>query len=57
MDSRELAKQIICASEDMDFLDYVEIYEEEIDMLEKEINKAKELGLIAILNALEQLSN
>lgn len=57
MDSRELAKQIICASEDMDFLDYVETYEEEIDMLEKEINKAKELGLVAILNALEQLSN
>ena len=57
MDSRELAKQIINASSDMDYLDYVETYDEEIDMLEREIDKAKELGLVYILSALEQLSN
>ena len=33
MDSRELAKQVINASEDMDYLDYTEAYETEVDAL------------------------
>lgn len=56
MDSRELAKQIINASEDMDYLDYTEAYETEINALAKEIDKAKEAGLIYLLSALKSLS-
>jgi hypothetical protein len=56
MDSRELAKQILSASEDMDFLDYTEAYEVEVEALTREINKAKKAGLIYILSALQQLS-
>lgn len=57
MDSRELAKQVINASEDMDYLDYTEAYETEVDALTREIDKAKEYGLVYILSALQQLSN
>jgi len=57
MNSRELAKQIMCASEDMDYLDYVETYDKDVDMLERDIDKAKKLGLVYILSALEILSN
>jgi hypothetical protein len=57
MGSRELAKQILSASENMDYLDYTEAYEVEIDALTKEIDKAKEHGLVYILSALQQLSN
>lgn len=57
MDSRELAKQILSASADMDYLDYVEEYEIEVNALTKEIDKAKEYGLVYILSALENLSN
>lgn len=57
MHSRELAEQIMTDSSDMDFLDYVETYDEEVEALAKEIDKAKELGLVYILSALEMLSN
>lgn len=57
MDSRELAKQILSASEDMDYLDYTEAYEVEVDALTREIDRAKEYGLVYILSALQQLSN
>ena len=57
MDSRELAGQIMTASSDMDYLDYVQTYDEEVEALAKEIDKAKELGLVYILSALEMLSN
>ena len=57
MHSRELAEQIMTASSDMDYLDYVETYDEEIDALTREIDKAKELGLVHILSALKMLSN
>ena len=57
MDSRELAKQILSASADMDYLDYVEEYEIEVNALTKEIDKAKEYGLVYILSVLENLSN
>ena len=57
MDSRELAKQILSASEDMDYLDYTEAYETEVNALAKEIDKAKELGLIYILSVLKSLSD
>jgi len=57
MSSRELAKQIISASADMDYMDYIETYDEEIDMLERDIDKAKELGLIYLLSALKSLSS
>ena len=57
MDSKELAKQILSASEDMDHLDYIETYEVEIEAFTREIDKAKELGLVYILSALEMLSN
>lgn len=57
MHSRELAEQIMTASSDMDYLDYVETYDEEVNALAKEIDKAKELGLVYILSALEMLSN
>ena len=57
MDSRELAKQILSASEDMDYLDYTEAYDVEVDALTREIDKAKEYGLVYILSALQQLSN
>ena len=56
MDSRELAKQIMYASKDMDYIDYVETYDEEVNALAREIDKAKELGLIYLLSALEMLS-
>lgn len=57
MDSRELAKQILSASEDMDYLDYTEAYETEVEALAKEIDRAKEYGLVYILSALQQLTN
>lgn len=57
MDSRELAKQILSASADMDFLDYVEVYDEEVNALTKEIDKARQYNLVYILSALEKLSN
>jgi hypothetical protein len=57
MDSRELAKQILSTSADMDYLDYVEEYEIEVNALTKEIDKAKEYGLVYVLGALENLSN
>ena len=57
MDSRELAKQILSASEDMDYLDYTEAYETEVNALTREIDRAKEYGLVYILSALQQLTN
>lgn len=57
MDSRELAKQILSASEDMDYLDYTEAYEVEVEALTREIDKAKQYGLVYILSALQQLTN
>lgn len=57
MDSRELAKQILSVSADMDYLDYVEEYKIEVNALTKEIDKAKEYGLVYILSALKKLSN
>ena len=56
MDSRELAKKILAAMADMDYLDYVETYEVEVDALEREIDKAKDNGLVYILSALYKLS-
>ena len=57
MDSRELAKQIINASSDMDYLDYTEAYEVEVNALAREIDKAKESGLVYLLSALKSLSD
>ena len=56
MDSKELAKKILAAMEDMDYLDYVETYEVEVDVLAREIDKAKDAGLIYILSVLNKLS-
>ena len=56
MDSRELAKKILAAMEDMDYLDYVETYEVEVNALTKEIDKAKEYGLVYLLSSLNKLS-
>ena len=56
MDSRELAKQIMCSCSDMDYLDYVEMYDEELNALTRDIDKAKELKLNYILAALEDLA-
>ena len=56
MDSRELAKKILAAMEDMDYLDYVETYEAEVNALAKEIDKAKEHGLVYVLSVLNKLS-
>ena len=56
MNSRELAKKILAAVEDMDYLDYVETYEVEVDALAKEIDKAKEHGLVYVLSVLNKLS-
>ena len=57
MNSRELAKQILTSSADMDYLDYVETYDQDINDLAAEIDNAKEMNLVCILNALETLSN
>ena len=57
MNPRELAKQIICANADMDYLDYMETHEEELNLLTGEIQKAKELGLDCLLCALDMLTN
>lgn len=56
MDSKELAKQIMSSCSDMDYLDYVEMYNEELDALTDEINKAKEMKLNYLLAALVNLS-
>ena len=56
MDSRELAKQIMYASEDIDYMDYVETYDEELEALTNEIEMAKELNLVYLLSALKRLS-
>lgn len=57
MNSRALAEQVVIANEDMDYLDYVETFEEEVNALAREIDRAKELGLVYILSALEYLSS
>jgi hypothetical protein len=56
MNPRELAIQIMTASIDMDYLDYVENYETEVDALTQEIYKAIDMKLDYILSALKNLS-
>lgn len=53
MDNRELATELYNSCLDMDFMDYIEISEEEIDMLVKEIEVLKNNNCNMILNILE----
>ena len=57
MDSREFARKIMTSCSDMDWMDYVEMYDEELNALSRDIDKAKEMNLDYILSALELLSN
>ena len=55
--SRELAKQIICASADMDYMDYADDVEYTVNALTNDIEKAKQMKLDWILSALKKLTN
>jgi len=48
---QKLAERIYERCEDMDYLDYVDTKEEDIESLERELNIAKELHLDCILEA------
>lgn len=49
---QKLAERICNKCEDMDYLDYADTKEEDIENLERELNMAKELHLDCILEAL-----
>ena len=57
MNSRELAKKIIWASADMDYMDYADDLDYMINALTNDIEKAKQMKLDWILSALEKLTN
>lgn len=49
---KELAEKICSACEDMDHLDFADTKEQDMENLERELLKAKELHLDCILEAL-----
>ena len=53
MNNRELATEIYYSLMDMDFMDYIETTDEDIEMLEREIEILKNNNCNMILNILE----
>ena len=56
MTSKELATQICEFMKDMDFIDYEDTYDDDVETLTEELDKAKELGLVGLIYALKVLT-